>query len=284
MEREGKEGAMNDEQMAMWNGSSGQAWVASQEVLDQAFGAIEDVLADAVPPAAATAVLDVGCGTGAVTLAAARRVGPKGRSVGIDLSEPMLTLARARAEREHLPAEFIRADAQAHAFPPAAFDLVISRFGVMFFDDPVQAFANLRRSTRAGGVLRLVVFRGPADNPFMTTAERAAAPLLPKLSPRQPGAPGQFGLADRGFAERVLAESGWKDIDIRKLDVACAFPEPALVPYLTRLGPLGRVLAEMDEAKRREVVGTVRPAFEPYVHGAEVRFNAACWLLAARAI
>jgi SAM-dependent methyltransferase len=274
---------MNDEQMAMWNGSSGRAWVAQQEVLDQAFRPIEGILADAVSASSAASVLDVGCGTGATTLAAARRLGPKGRSVGIDLSEPMLALARERAAREAIPAEFIEADAQTHAFPPAGFDMVISRFGVMFFDDAVRAFANLRRATRDGGLLRLVVFRSPADNPFMTAAERAAAPLLPQLPPRQPGAPGQFALADRKHAERVLTESGWKAIDVQKLDVSCAFPEPALIPYLTRLGPLGRVLAEMDEGNRREVVATVRPAFEPYVHGAEVRFTAGCWLLKARA-
>jgi SAM-dependent methyltransferase len=274
---------MNDEQAKLWNGSSGQAWVTAQEVLDQAFKPLEDILADAVSAASADSVLDVGCGTGATTLAAARRLGPRGRSVGIDLSEPMLALARTRAEREGLPAEFIRADAQTHDFPPGGFDIVVSRFGVMFFDDPVRAFANLRRATRDGGQLRLIVFRSPADNPFMTTAERAAAPLLPKLPPRQPGAPGQFAFADRGHVERILDQSGWKDVDLQKLDASCAFPATSLVLYLTLLGPVGRALTEVDEGTRREVVKTVRTAFEPYVHGAEVRFTAGCWLVAARA-
>jgi SAM-dependent methyltransferase len=192
-------------------------------------------------------------------------------------------MARARAEREGVAADFVRADAQTHAFPPGAFDLVISRFGVMFFADPAQAFANLRRATHDGGHLRLVVYRSPADNPFMTTAERAAAPLLPKLPPRLPGAPGQFAFGDRDYAERMLAEGGWKEIDIQELDVSCTFPEAALVPYLTRLGPVGRALAEIDEDTRRQVIAAVRPAFEPFVRGAEVRFTAACWMLAARA-
>jgi ubiquinone/menaquinone biosynthesis C-methylase UbiE len=274
---------MNDEQAKLWNGASGQAWVEAQEVLDQAFRPIEDILADAVSATGAASVLDVGCGTGATTLASARRLGPKGRSVGVDLSEPMLALARARAGREALSAEFICADAQTFAFSPGSFDLVLSRFGVMFFDDPVRAFANLRRATRDGGQLRLVVFRSPADNPFMTTAERAAAPLLPKLPPRRPGAPGQFALADRDHVEHILDQSGWKEIDLRELDASCAFAEKSLVLYLTLLGPVGRALTEVDEGTRREVVKTVRAAFEPYVHGAEVRFTAGCWLVGARA-
>lgn len=273
----------DDEQTKLWNGLAGRAWVEAQEVLDSMFKPLEDLLAEAVSAASGRQVLDVGCGTGSTTLAVARRLGAEGRCMGIDISEPMITAARARAERESTPASFIRANAQDHAFEPASFDVIISRFGVMFFDDSVRAFANLRRAAKDDAQLRFVAWRSPSENPFMTTAERAAAPLLPKLPARRPGAPGQFAFADSHRVSRILEESGWAEIDIRPLDVACTLPEKELIRYLTRLGPLGLILHEADDRTRAQVIGTVRAAFEPYVHGAEVRFTAACWMASARA-
>jgi hypothetical protein len=117
----------------------------------------------------------------------------------------------------------------------------------------------------------------------MTAAERAAAPFLPNLPVRQPDAPGQFAFSDQRRVCRMLDESGWTAIDLRPIDVPCTLPESELVGYLTRLGPVGRILHEADEQTRTQVIDTVRAAFEPYVHGAEVRFDAACWMVSARA-
>jgi SAM-dependent methyltransferase len=268
-------------QTKLWNGPSGRAWVEEQELLDAMFQPMEDLLVEAVSAGAGRRVLDVGCGTGSTTLAVARRLGAQGRCTGIDISEPMLAAARARSEREGIPADFIRADAQTHAFEPASFDMIISRFGVMFFDDPVQAFANLRRASKEGATLRFIAWRSPSENPFMTTAERAAAPLLPNLPARRTDGPGQFAFADERRVRGILEESGWAGIDIQPLDVACTFPEKELVRYLTRLGPVGQILHEVDERTRNQVIETVRAAFEPYVHGAEVRYTAACWSVGA---
>ena len=272
----------DDDQAALWNGVAGQAWVETQELLDQVFKPFEDVLVETVGAKSARDVLDVGCGTGGTTLAIARSLGADGRCVGVDISQPMIALARARASRERVPATFICADAQRRTFEPASADMITSRFGVMFFDDPVAAFANLRTAAREGAELALIVWRSAADNPFMTTAERAAAALLPNIPDRQPDAPGQFAFADRSRVHRILEESGWADIDIQPIDVACTFPEKELVGYLTRFGPLGRILHAVDDHTRTQVVEAVRPAFDPYVHGAEVRFNAACWMVGAR--
>src|SRR3569832_1429147 len=111
----------------------------------------------------------------------------------------------------------------------------------------------------------------------MTTAERAAAPLLPNVPPRVPDAPGQFGLADAKRVRRILDESGWSDVDIQPVDIECAFAERELTGYVTRFGPVGQILHDADEPTRDRVVKTVRAAFGPYVHGADVRFVAACW-------
>ncbi|MCY1362689.1 hypothetical protein D9M69_494200 [compost metagenome] len=153
----------------------------------------------------------------------------------------------------------------------------------MFFDDPGIAFANLRRAARGGAELRFVAWRSAAENPFMTTAERAAATLLPQLPARRPGAPGQFAFADRNRVQAILEEWGWSSIDIQPIDVTCTLPEQDLIRYLSWLGPVGVMLQQADEQTRSSVIATVRAAFEPYVFGAEVRFTAACWLVGAQA-
>lgn len=271
------------DQKALWNGSAGRAWVHNQRLLDQLLAPFEALLSSDGVLGAATRVLDVGCGTGATTLAIARRLGAQGACAGIDLSAPMIAVAHARAEAEQANVHFFAADAQTHAFEPAAFDLIVSRFGVMFFDDPVQAFANLHHAAREDARLAFIAWRSATENPFMTTAERAAGPLLPNLPVRQPGGPGQFAFADPNHIRTVLAESGWSDIDIQPIDVACAMPENDLVPYLTWLGPVGQLLQDADERTRARVIGTLLAAFAPYVHGGEVRFDAACWQVSASA-
>lgn len=274
----------DDEQAARWSGPAGHAWVEAQAVLDGMFRPFEDLLVEAVLSSdRGSHVLDVGCGTGSTTLAVARRIGPAGHCVGVDISEPVITAARARAEREGVRASFICADAQDHAFEPAAFDAIMSRFGVMFFNDSVRAFANLRRAARDEAGLWCITWRSPAENPFMTTAERAAAPLLPNLPVRRPDEPGQFAFADPDRVHRILAESGWAGIDIQPIDVTCTLPERELVRYFTRLGPVGLTLHQADDETRAQVVETVRAAFDTYVQGTEVRFTAACWMVHARA-
>jgi ubiquinone/menaquinone biosynthesis C-methylase UbiE len=275
----------NDEQARMWNGPSGQAWVENQELLDEIYKPFEELIISAVSAKPRRSVLDVGCGAGATTLAVARGPGAAKAAPyvqGVDISEPLIAVARARAEREGVPAEFISANAQVYPFEPARFDLIISRFGVMFFDDPVAAFANLRHAARAGGELQVIAWRSAASNPFMTTAEGAAAPLLPNLPARKPNAPGQFAFADERRVHSILEKSGWADIALYPIDVACTLPETQLVRYLTRLGPVGRALEDVDARTRAEVAEVVRAAFEPFVHGGEVRFNAACWMIGAR--
>lgn len=271
------------DQQQIWSGTEGQGWVEAQDLLDETFKPFEALLADAVEETSARCVLDVGCGTGGTTVAVARRLSAGDRCLGIDVSETMIDAARARAERDGVPATFICADAQTYAFEPATVDLVISRFGVMFFDEPVRAFANLRRAASGGAELRCVVWRSATENAFMTEAERAAEPFLPDVSKRAPHEPGQFGFAARDRVQDILTESGWRNADIAPIDVPCAFPEAGLELYLTRLGPVGRALHAADDRTRAEVMAAVRPAFDRYRAGAEVRFTAACWMIRARA-
>lgn len=273
-----------EDQTAIWNSEKGCAWVEAQALLDDLFQPLEDQLLLEAAIESGSRVLDVGCGTGSTTRAASRLAGGAGHCTGIDISEPMITAARASADEAGLQADFIQADAQRHAFDANSFDRIISRIGVMFFEDPVAAFANLRHAARDEGRLHFVAWRSPEENPFMTTAERAAAPLLPGLlPPRDPDAPGQFGFAREKRVREILQNSGWAQIEIRPIDFACSLPESALVFFLSRMGLLGQVLQKVDGRIRVQVIESVRAAFEPYVQGEEVRFTSACWLVAARA-
>ncbi|MCU1643851.1 MAG: Methyltransferase [Nocardia sp.] len=271
------------EQTTLWNGRSGQAWSQSVGLMDQVLQPFETLLLESIAAGSGVRILDVGCGAGATTLAAAHRVGPAGAVVGADISEPMITAARARVDAAQAPVSFVLGDAQTYAFDAASFDLIMSRFGVMFFPDAVAAFTNLRRAARDSAALRFLCWRGVAENPFMTTAERAAAPLLPNLPARQLDQPGQFAFADEQRVRAILDQSGWSAIGFRPVDVECVLPEQELIRYFTQFGPVGLHLPDVDEATRTEVVRTVRAAFEPFVHGDQVRFTAACWVVDAAA-
>jgi SAM-dependent methyltransferase len=273
----------NAEQIALWNDTAGRAWVDAQETLDSVLAPFEDLLVAAVAERRAQRVLDVGCGTGSTTLAIARLLAGKGTAVGVDISQPMIALAKQRAARESAPPRFLCADAQTHAFEPKSIDMIVSRFGVMFFDDSVRAFANLRRAAAPQASLQCIVWRSPAENPFMTTAERAAAPFLPEMPARKGDEPGQFALADRNRIYSILDSAGWSEIAIEPLDVDCVLPERELEGYVSRLGPLGRVLPQLDAPTRARIVETVRAAFDPYLDDTEVCFTAACWTIGARA-
>ena len=272
----------DSEQSRLWNGPSGQAWIDLQEAFDRSLKPFEDLLVEAVAADSAQQVLDVGCGTGATTLAIAQQLGAGGRCTGIDISQPMLAVARARAERAGSRARFVCADVQTHAFEPAAFDGLVSRFGVMFFDAPVQAFANLRRAAKPDATMRFIAWRSPQDNPFMTTAERAVGPLLPAMPTRQPDGPGQFAFADRERVRAILQDSGWSAIDIRPIDATCTMTESDLARYTARLGPVGRALREADAATHARVLAVLHDAFAPFVHDGTARFSAACWMIGAR--
>lgn len=193
------------DQNTLWNGPGGQIWVAQQAILDGLFQPMADLLVAELPETV-TQLLDIGCGTGA-SLLAAGAARPAARCTGLDISAPMLAMARERAETAGLDADFILADAQRHPLPSAHFDWIQSRLGVMFFEDTGAAFANLHRATRPGAGLRFIAWRSADENPFMTTAERAVGDAL-ELPPRVPGAPGQFAFADGQRVQRLWLPAG----------------------------------------------------------------------------
>jgi len=273
----------NAEQAEQWNGPGARSWIQAQTLLDQTFLNFEKMLVEAVKAAGASTVLDIGCGTGATTRAIARQLSPEGRALGLDISAPMIARATELAKAEGSPAQFAAGDAQTQAFEPGSFDMITSRFGVMFFSDPVAAFSNLRGALKPEGQLAMVSWRSAAENPFMTVAERAAAPLLPDLPPRSSGPTGQFAFADPARIQGILDDSGWKNARSEAIDVTCTFPADALDTYLSLMGPVGQMLAQKDEDLKQRVIDAIRTSFETYIVGSNIAFTAACWMTRATA-
>lgn len=268
------------DQNALWKGSGGQTWVAQQALLDGLFQPMADALC-AELPRTVTQLLDIGCGTGASLLAAAA-ARPGIHCTGLDISAPMLSLARQRADTAGVTADFIVADAQRHDFPPARFDWLQSRMGVMFFDDTAAAFANLHRAARPGAGLRCIAWRGADENPFMTTAERAVGSAL-ALPPRVPGAPGQFAFADARRVQHWLQDAGWQQVEVAPLDLPCSLARKDLPRYVGQLGPIGQALRTLPRERAEVLLQEALAAFTPFIEGERVRVDVACWMIRARA-
>lgn len=268
------------DQNTLWNGHGGQIWVAQQAILDGLFQPMADLLVAELPETV-TQLLDIGCGTGASLLAAAA-ARPSAHCTGVDISAPMLAMARGRAESAGLDADFFVADAQRHPLPSAHFDWIQSRLGVMFFEDSQAAFSNLHRAATPGAGLRFIAWRSAEENPFMTTAERAIGPAL-DLPARIPGAPGQFAFADGERVHRRLQAAGWKEVEVMAVDLPCTLPREALPTHVGQLGPVGVALRSIPAERADQLLSRALSAFTPFIEGDQVRVDAACWLIRARA-
>ena len=271
----------NSGQVEYWNGGAGDTWVALQERIDRQLDPLGRAALAALGPRAGEHILDVGCGAGQTTLQLADAVGPGGRVIGIDISQPLLAAADKRKKDARV--SFVRADAQTYAFGQV-FDAIFSRFGVMFFADPVQAFANLRRSLKPRGRLAFVCWRAEAENPIMTVPLAAAAKHLPPLPPPgDPDAPGPFAFADRVRLARILEAAGYGAIAIAPHDEDIGGNDrSATLELALRLGPLGRLLREHPE-QTAAVVDAVRDALERFIVDGVARLPSATWIATATA-
>jgi SAM-dependent methyltransferase len=272
----------NEDQIKFWNDKAGQDWTSLQARMDVNLSAIGDAVLALADARAGMAVLDVGCGTGATSLAMAA-AGAK--VTGLDVSKPMLGLARKRAAEAGLDIAFIEADASAHAFAPE-YDLIFSRFGVMFFDDPIGAFANLHRALRTGGRLAFVCWRPLAENLWAAAPLGAAKPFLPEQPSPDPLAPGPFAFADPQRILSILTDVGFHDVEIEKYDGVMRMGRdiPTIAAQTLQIGPLSRAVGEADEATRAKITEAVRAVMGKFATtDGEIAPPTACWLVSAKA-
>jgi SAM-dependent methyltransferase len=274
----------NREQAEYWNAQAGPVWAAHQERLDRQIRPHGERVLDALALETGEQVLDVGCGCGDSTLAIARHVGERGRVVGVDLSEPMLERARARVQAEGLAhVELQRADAQSADLGEARFDAIASRFGVMFFDDPIAAFRNLRRALRPGGRAAFVCWQAPQANPWVALPMAAVAAHLPLPPPPPPGTPGMFAFADATRVRNVLEEAGFDDVALDDLRLPMRLTDDAADLFL-EVGPVAALLREReaDAALRDAVRDALADAFAAHVRDGRLELGSAAWLARAR--
>jgi ubiquinone/menaquinone biosynthesis C-methylase UbiE len=277
---------LNADQIAYWNGPSGQHWVDRQQMQDVVLAPISEILLDRTDAGAGERVVDVGCGCGALAISLAQKVGATGHVLGIDISAPMLERARQIAPAT-LPLSFALADATVYPFEPASFDLLVSRFGVMFFADPALSFANLRQALRSSGRLAFACWRDVRENPFFMAPLQAVykhAPKLPQLGPEDPG---PFSFASEQRVRRILSEAGFQGIAMEacnlSLDIAVGRGLDMAVQSTLEIGPSARALAEQPPAVIAAATESIREALVPFAKEEGILLPASIWIVTANA-
>lgn len=278
--------APNAEQVTYWNETSGPKWVARVEQLDAQLAALGELVFDRLDPQPGERLLDIGCGCGQTALQLAERVGPSGRVLGVDVSAPMLDRAIERARAAGVrQVDFVEADAQTHTFEPD-FDAISSRFGVMFFADPVAAFANLRQALKPGGRLAFVCWREIGMNPWMRIPLMALAGHVPLPEPPAQGAPGPFSFADAERVRGILEGAGFHDVEIGPVEIGLQVGGgggvEAAVDFLLSIGPAAALLREADASTRQAAAEAVGEAIRPFLEGRDVVMDGAVWVVTAR--
>lgn len=273
----------NAGQLEQW-AREGEQWVAEAGRYDamlQSFGAAVLAAASLSP---GERVADVGCGNGAMTIDAARRVGPDGRVLGIDISTPMLGLARRRAKEAGLGnVEFVEADAQVHPFGGGSLDAIFSRFGVMFFDDPEAAFANLASALRPGGRIAFACWQDLFQNQWLLIPGAAAAEHV-GLPQMEPGAPGPFALADGGRVEHLLGSAGFQDVSLESIarPMRVGSDVDDTVAFFESTDIARRLMADAPPDKVAAALDAIREALVPHAGEEGVVLSGTAWLVTAR--
>jgi ubiquinone/menaquinone biosynthesis C-methylase UbiE len=266
---------------------AGQAWTLLQDQTDAQLDPLGRAAMARLPLTPGGRVLDVGCGCGQTLLELADIVGASGKVVGVDVSPPMLARARERAAAR--PAiSLVQADAQTHPFPPGELDAAYSRFGVMFFQDPRAAFANLRAALRPGGRLAFVCWQALDRNPWAAVPLAAVRRVLPSASPPEmlkPGGPGPFAFADADRVRAILADAGWTSIEIDRweapIHIGGAMTLADAQAYGRQIGPAARAIADAPEDARPAMDAAAAEALAAFVTERGVWADAAAWLVTA---
>lgn len=272
--------ASNAAQAQMWNGPTGQHWADEAEQFDRMVAPFHADLFHAAAPSDLDRVLDIGCGTGHSSCDLGYAVG-NGSVLGVDISAAMLDVARQRVAAAGLGnVVFREADAQVAAFDPPPFDIVVSRFGGMFFSDPVAAYANIREAVRDGGRLALTVWRAVKENQWMLELIKALSAGRP-LPKREPGAPGPFAFAEPDRVHQVLQDAGWRDVMLQPTEHQVQVGADAEEALRIGVGLGEWIIEDYDEADRAAAVDRLRARYDELTgpHGVEV--EAAAWVVTA---
>ena len=268
----------NSDQIEFWNGSTATNWAAADQRMDELLAPLSQLVIERAGVAHGEWILDIGCGCGATSLAMAE-VGAQ--VLGIDVSAPMLARAKERG-RGNDRVDFVEADAASHAFEPN-FDLLFSRFGVMFFADPVAAFTNLHSALKPGGRLCFICWQAMTENPWLATPMGAAQPFLPEADPPAASAPGPFSMADAEHLRNVLSNAGFINVAVEAhaVEMRVGSNLEEAMEFYTRLGPLAEVLGEIDPDNRSAALAAVSKILAASETAAGIALPGGCWIATA---
>jgi SAM-dependent methyltransferase len=272
-------------QAEYWNSPAARSWAEQHELQDRALASLTTVALDLATPQRGEHVLDIGCGSGTTVLALAARVGPRGHVLGADISEQSVARARARIADAGLHhAEVILADVATHPFVAGSFDLAFSRLGVMFFNDPTVAFANVHRAMRPAGRLALAVFRPASENPWPSAPLGAVRHLLPPMPPPAPDEPGLFSWGDPARVQRILEGAGFREVALTPVNLdyqlAGAGGAAEAAEFALLFGPLTRV--SLSAEQREAVRATLEGFFQRHATPQGVALPSAFWIVQTR--
>jgi SAM-dependent methyltransferase len=277
--------AGNAAEIAYWNGPGAERWLKQQRAHDALLSAVGDMLLERAAAAAGEIALDIGCGCGATTIPLARRVAPSGRVLGVDVSGPMLERARQLAPAG-LPLDFALGDATVYPFEPGRADLLCSRFGVMFFTDPVRSFVNMRRGLRPGARLVFACWREPRRNPWMMLPLQQAYRHVPRLPEPGPEDPGPFSFASEPRVRGILERAGFGAIELERIDLsfdlALGQGLDVAVDTALHIGPASRALDGQPPALRAAAAASIREALACHEAHGTVALPGAIWIVSAR--
>lgn len=271
----------NNPEAEYWNNEGGERWVRYIDRLETLAGAFSPRLFQGLEIRAGEKVLDIGCGGGPTSAAYAEATGPSGEVLGLDISQTILKVARERfANVANL--KFITADAGSHSFDKNNFDVVTSRFGVMFFPDPISAFTNIRKALKPSARLGFMCWRGIKENPWMAAPAAAAFTILPRPEKPKPGTPGPFSLSEPARIHEVLEGAGFSNIECQKVEegVNLGSVEEAL-ETLCNLGPAAATLREAASPERERALSAMREVLVASDTSAGVTMQGATWLVRA---
>lgn len=284
----GDAGGPNADQIELWNRDEALHWVAEADRYDGQLRPLGDAAMERAAFRPGERVLDVGCGCGQTTMAIAARVGPSGSVTGIDISEPMVRRAAETANQEAIDnVSFELADAQTHELSASSFDAAYSRFGIMFFSDPVAAFANLARALRPGGRLVFACWRELGQQPWVLVPAVAALEHVPLPDLGEPGQPGMFALADPDRTRSILTQAGFVDVAVDAVDRPITYAgggsADQVVDFL-RAGNFGQtLLADAAPDAAWAAMAAARDALAQYETPEGVVLDAGIWVVSARA-
>ena len=274
----------NAEQKEYWDGHGGPVWVELQERLDAQIAPLGTVALDKAAASPGESVLDVGCGCGQTTQALAEQVGATGTVLGVDISGPMLKRAADRNRDAH-NVSFVHADAQTYQFDLEKADLMFSRFGVMFFDDPTAAFSNIRRALKPGGRMCFVCWQNVEKNPWVTGPLRATAEHVPLPPPSPPGTPGPIAFADPLRLETILTNAGFQQFSCSSFESVMRMGAnrgiEGAVDFLLRIGPVASLLREASPDSQKAAKNGIAKALVPFASGNHVDLDCATWIVNA---